>query len=163
MVEKYISENAAPWAAKQPTGLHFFFFFPTICQNPFTKTQILAAHGAASSGYYFRPFFQNPFTKTRIFVGGGINPPEPEGNEIILTGPSPVPEIQVAAATSPLRPLAHSVRTMAPSLATATLPPPWAGGAVTPTRPFPQPLGSPGGISCGGQVPAVPPLLPEGN
>ena len=69
----------------------------------------------------------------------------------------------MAAATPPLRPLEPSVRAKAPSLATAALPPTWAGGVATPICPFPQPLGSPGGVPCGGQVPAVPPLPPEGN
>ena len=39
----------------------------------------------------------------------------------------------------------------------------WVGGAATPTCPFPQPLGSPGGVPCGGLAPAVPPSPPWGN
>ena len=92
-----------------------------------------------------------------------VPPSPPWGNGTFSTGPSPAPEIQVAAATPPLRPLAPPVRVTAPSPAPAALPPTWAGGAAAPTCPFPQPIGSPGGVPCGGQVPAAPPSPPLGN
>ena len=99
--------------------------------------------------------------------GGGrvpAIPPSPTlGNGAFPARPSPVPETPVAAATFPLRPLAPLVRATAPSPATAVLPPMLVGGAATPTCPFPQPLGSPGGVPCGGLAPAVPPLPPWGN
>ena len=139
---------------------------PVRAKAPPPATAALPLTWAGGAATLICPFPQPRGSPGGVPCGGhvpAVPPLPPEGNGTILTGPSPVPEIPVAAATSPLRPLAHSVRTMAPSLATATLPPPWAGGAVTPIRPFPQPLGSPGGIPCGGQVPAVPPLLPEGN
>jgi len=51
IVEKKISEDAAPWAAGQPTGLCLFFFF-------------------------FRRFAKTLLQKLVISVGVGINPPE---------------------------------------------------------------------------------------
>ena len=90
-------------------------------------------------------------------------PLRPWGNGTFSTGPSPAPEFPVAAATPPLRPLAPLVRATVPSPITAALPPIWVGGAATPTWPFPQPLGSPGGVPCGGQAPALPPSPPLGD
>ena len=75
---------------------------------------------------------------------------------LILARPTswvPLPGVHIfRCAPPPLRPLAPPVHATAPSPAAAELPPTWAGGAATPTCPFPQPLGSPGGVPCGGKV-----------
>ena len=92
-----------------------------------------------------------------------VTPSPPWGIGTFPSGPSPTPEFPVAAATPPFHPLVHLARVTAPSLATVVLPLTRASGAATPNCPLPQPLGSPGGVSYGGEAPAVPTWPPWGN